>query len=558
MINVDYPSILDLFAQHRAAGRADSVSFLVWYLENYYRLDQIEAIDAVCDQPGDKGVDGIFVNDNNQTITVFQSRMYQNSAARVGDAPLRSFAGTLTQFETLERIEAMIAAAGTAQVAALVKRLDLVNKITTHELRGEFVTNLDMDDNGGRFVAATPKITFVGKTVLQTTYISDARDIPPHARRAFDIGGFDVTQYAIDAETKAAIVPVKAAELVSLEGIADQSVFAYNVRGPLGKTQVNKDIVLSIGDAGAHKLFPLFHNGITVISKELDIASDTLAVADYYVVNGCQSLTALFDNRNKLTDDLRIITKFIKLDPASPVADQITRFSNNQNGVKPRDFKSNHPIQIRLKNEFAQHYTEQYVFEIKRGEPLAAGDVISNEDAGLYLRAFDLKEPWTTHRKSEVLDDRHADLFGRPDVTADRIVLCQVIIDEIAKGLPQLENQLAARYVLIRYMLLYIIREVMEHDEIGRQAIANPADFVRDPTIRKRFANCIKSIVDDLIIDLNGEIADIGEDFDYRDRLRDSKWVTDIRRTLVTGYLKQVQRKRIASMSEEWGKAGVC
>lgn len=485
MIEVDYPKILELFAHHRAAGRADSVSFLVWYLENYYRLDQIEAIDAVCDQPGDKGVDGIFANDNNQTITVFQSRMYQNPASAVGDAPLRSFAGTLTQFETAEKIAALIAAAGTAEVAKLARRLDLVNKIATHELRGEFVTNLDMDANGAAFVAATPQISFVGKTALKTSYISDSREISPHARRAFDIGGFEVTQYAVDADTKAAIVPVKAAELVALDGIADQSVFAFNVRGPLGKTQVNRDIVSSIADAGSHKLFPLFHNGITIISKELETSPDTVAVTDYFVVNGCQSLTALFDNRNKLTDDLRILVKFIKLDPASAIADKITRFSNNQNGVKPRDFKANHPIQIRLQNEFDQYYARQYVFEIKRGELLYAGERISNEDAGLYLRAFDLKEPWATHRKSEVLDDRHADLFGRPEVTADRIVLCQTIIDEIAKGLPQIENQLAARYVLIRYLLLYIVREVMEHDAVGKRAIANPENFVRDPATEK-------------------------------------------------------------------------
>lgn len=195
------------------------------------------------------------------------------------------------------------------------------------------------------------------------------------------------------------------------------------------------------------------------------------------------------------------------------------------------------------------------MFEIKRGELLYAGEWISNEDAGLYLRAFDLKEPWATHRKSEVLDDRHADLFGRPEVTADRIVLCQTIIDEIAKGLPQIENQLAARYVLIRYLLLYIVREVMEHDAVGKRAIANPENFVRDPATRKKFAACVRTIVEDLIIDLNGEIADVGEDFDYRDRLRDSKWVIDLRRTLVAGYQKQVQRKRIAPMSEEWAAA---
>lgn len=128
----------------------------------------------MCDQPGDKGVDGIFVNDNNQTITIFQSRIYQRPDATVGDAPLREFTGTLTQFDTAPKIEALIAAAGNAQVARLARKLDLVNKIATHELRGEFVTNLDMDANGRAFIDATPQITFVGKTALNTSYISDS------------------------------------------------------------------------------------------------------------------------------------------------------------------------------------------------------------------------------------------------------------------------------------------------------------------------------------------------------------------------------------------------
>jgi hypothetical protein len=235
-----------------------------------------------------------------------------------------------------------------------------------------------------------------------------------HAPISFEISGFHVTEYIVDENTKAAIAPIKATELVALEGIADQSVFAFNVRGPLGKTQVNRDIVSSINNPSSHKLFPLFHNGITVIAKQLDTNSEKISVSDYFVVNGCQSITALFDNRYKITSDLRVLAKFIKMDPASSVAEMITRFSNNQNGVRPRDFKANHPIQIRLQNEFDRDYSGQYAYEIKRGEADRPGVTISNEDAGLFLRAFDLKEPWATHRKYEVFDDKHGDLFARP------------------------------------------------------------------------------------------------------------------------------------------------
>src|SRR5206468_2492466 len=127
--------------------------------------------------------------------------------------------------------------------------------------------------------------------------------------------------------------------------------------------------------------------------------------------------------------------KFIHMEPTSALAKQITDFSNNQNGVKARDFMANNPMQIRLQNEFHNVYGGQYSFEIKRGEAKGPGTVISNEYAGLLLMAFDLKEPWATHRKYQVFEDRHADLFGRPEVTADRIVLCHVIAEAIEEAL---------------------------------------------------------------------------------------------------------------------------
>ncbi|MFB9979192.1 hypothetical protein ACFSQQ_13315 [Mesorhizobium kowhaii] len=103
MIDVDYPKLLDLFPEHLDPNRSESASFLIWYLQNYYRLDSLEAVDAVCDQSNDKGVDGIYVNDNDQTITIFQSKISQKSNSTVGDAALKTFAGTLGQFDTIEK-----------------------------------------------------------------------------------------------------------------------------------------------------------------------------------------------------------------------------------------------------------------------------------------------------------------------------------------------------------------------------------------------------------------------------------------------------------------------
>ena len=434
----------------------------------------------------------------------------------------------------------------------------MINKISNHELRGEFVSNIEIDKNGTGFLDTAQHIAFIGKTKLETTYISDKRTLPIHKKRDFDVIGFKVTEYTVDANVSAAIAPIKATELVQMDGIANQSLFAYNVRGPLGKTGVNKEIRASIQKPELHKLFPLFHNGITIISKELAVSDDSISIDDYYVVNGCQSLTALYDNRKVLTDDLRVLIKFIKLEPTSPFAKTVTEFSNNQNGVRERDFMSNDQTQVRLQNEFKTHYAGDFWLEIKRGEVKGDGRKISNEDAGLLIMAFDLKEPWGTHRKYQVFDEKYTNIFGKPDVTADRIVMLQVISDAITEALPHIENSLVAKYNLARYALVYVVRNVLEKDALFTELVTAPQNFVRDKAKRERFLACVRGVVGDVIEGLNSK-TDVGEeddqDFDYRGKLRDEQWVKELSKGVVTEHMILLRRGKIQSFSEEWNAA---
>jgi hypothetical protein len=555
-LELSYPKLLDLFTQHLdAKRRSESASFLIWYLENYYRLDTLEAVDAVCDNRGDKGTDGIFVNDDDETITIFQSKIAQSDVKSIGDKSLRDLAGTMKQYESRESLSEMISAAGKADVAKLATRLDLANKIGVYELRGEFLSNIDIDGNGEAYLKSVPNITFVGRKNLEQAYISPAREVPDHKPASFDVTGFTVTEYSAGTLTNAAIAPIKAKELVTLDGIADQSLFAPNVRGPLGRTGVNRDIVKSIKKKELHKFFPLFHNGITVITGSLIVGKERIDIGDYYVVNGCQSLTALYANSSFLTDDLRILTKFIKLDKDSELARQVTRFSNNQNGVKPRDFVANTGIQIRLQNEMTKCYPQQYSFEIKRGEAHPKGiSVINNEESGLLLMAFDLQEPWATHRRYLVFGDRHAEIFGRPEVTADRIVLCQVISEAALIAAQKITNSLFQKYLLTKYLFMYIGRQIINNDPGGKEILSTPATFVRNVSDRNRFRSCMTAVFSEVVVDLNHEVEELGVDFDYRDKLRDTKWVKSIAGSVVKDHLKQVARGRIDSLTVELAK----
>ena len=160
-MDFNYPDILTLFREYLDPKRSESASFLIWYLENYYRLDPREAVDSVCDQNGDKGIDGIFVNDNTQIIVIFQSKISQKNTT-VGDVSLKEFAGSLNQFRDAGSIRKLIASAGKAQVAALADRLGIIDKVDEYELRAEFLSNIGLDANGVAYLEQTPSMSFIG------------------------------------------------------------------------------------------------------------------------------------------------------------------------------------------------------------------------------------------------------------------------------------------------------------------------------------------------------------------------------------------------------------
>ena len=129
MLDLKYPKLLDNFKEYIDPKRSESASFLIWYLENYIRLDKLEAIDSVCDQSGDKGIDGIYVNENEEIIYIFQSKILQNPNATIGDTSLKEFLGTISQLETSVKIDLLLKSAGDADVAKLIKRLEISKKI---------------------------------------------------------------------------------------------------------------------------------------------------------------------------------------------------------------------------------------------------------------------------------------------------------------------------------------------------------------------------------------------------------------------------------------------
>ena len=552
-LDLNYPAILKIFGNHLIPGRVESRALLGWFLENYYRLDETDAQDAICDGPDDKGIDGIYVDGNIERVVVFQTKLRQNGAKTLGDGDLKQFAGTLDQLRTRQSIEDVQNSTANTELQHLIKETDLAGLVEKgYEIRGVFITNANKDGSATAYLASRPDISVFDGAALKDNWVPPGEAAPVHTAMTFRLDGLASIQYKTPDAT-VYVAALLANELVAMAGLQSGELFAWNVRQTLGKTKVNKAIAESVKDQPEHKNFVLYHNGLTILTEEAQIGEDTLTINGYTVVNGCQSLTTLFENRAKITDELRLLARVIQLQPGSELAAKITRHSNNQNSISARDLQSNSTMQRRLQAEFNLIFSGEFGYEIKRGEVIDAKHAITNEEAARQLLAFDLQQPWAGHQTYRLFDELHSEIFGRREVNAMRVATLSVLFDAVLETLPELENKLVASYTLTRFFMLYLLRQALEVDEAGKQFIRDPERIVAQIGFAQLKA-IAKKILSDLIVDLNAELEEREEaknPFDHKRELKSPTAVRALAKQIIPSYEKAIRRGRATAFSTE-------
>ncbi|MDT0496110.1 AIPR family protein [Algiphilus sp. W345] len=554
-MDFDYPQLLDALKAELIPGRTESHAFLLWFLKNYYRLDEIEAADAVCDGFDDKGIDGIYVDENLECVDIFQCKLVQNPVKTLGDTQLKEFIGTLSQLQTEDQINALAASTSNVELRNVLAAENVATKVAEgFTVRGVFLTNISADGNATTFLKVRDDCKLFDKDALVAGYIHAGPSTPVGTKVEFDIFGQESSEHIIGDAT-VMFAPLKASELVGLDGIANNQLFAWNVRGSLGRTKVNKDIGRSVDDAGEHKNFLMFHNGLTLLCNELKRTGDKIEVSGYSVVNGCQSLTSLYEHKAKITDDLRLMARLIKLPAGSDLGEKITHHSNNQNPINARDMQSNSSIQRRLQNEFQAVFGGAATYRIKRGEADGSVITIDNDEAGRLMLAFDLGQPWTCHQSYKILDELHSDIYARPEVNAQRIYAICALGDVVLDNLEKIDHKLLSSYRLTRYFLMHLLRLALEEDPDGKALCKDPRDYLTSPGSLDRMKAAASTVIRDLIIDLNAEVKDRDEKdnpLDFKRELKSPNSVRDLAKSIIPQYQKAVARDRASSFSGEW------
>lgn len=542
--DLEYQSLSGLIGKYENKGRGESASFLNWFLENIYRLDETTADDAICDQSLDKGIDGIYVDHSAEEIHLFQSKISQKKSS-IGDVSLKEFAGSIEQFRSKESIESILSGNANVHLKKIIERNSLSTLVEQgYSIVGVFVTNSEKDENTNQYLKISDSILVFCAEKITENFIEFDADEGVKEKFSLDTSYAGMIDLSVDKDTHIYVLPVSASELVRMDGIADGVLFSQNVRYSLGNTPVNKAISKSIFEKAEHRQFPLYHNGITIICKSArhDMDAEKLEIEDFVVVNGAQSISTFFHNSSKLTEDLRVFVKVVSLNDQT-LARKITINSNNQNSIKPRDLRSNHDLMLRLRAEFEKNKLG-YEFEIKRGQTISGENtVISNEEAGRLLLAFDLNEPYSCHQIYRVFDEKYAQIFGRPEVTVHRIVFLYELMQIIFSSVDSLKNKPLSKYTLTRFLVVDIVSQIMRMFSDGRDFLRSESRLSDDEDKGRILEKC-REILGGLIVDMNYEVSRRGDALDYKKESKSPESVREWREILMKSYEKDFLREK--------------
>lgn len=182
-----------------------------------------------------------------------------------------------------------------------------------------------------------------------------------------------------------------------------QGIFYDNVRGYLGENPVNKEIIATVEDPKKYVQFPILNNGITIVTRTMNSSGDKFKLADYQIVNGCQTSHVLYKCRDKIDKNMMIPIKIVNT--VSPeLVNSVIRSTNRQTQVLDEAFESLKEFHKQLQeyyetyNEENRLYYERRSHEFDNEKKLKRYNVITLPvQLQAYMSMF-MEEPHSMHR----------------------------------------------------------------------------------------------------------------------------------------------------------------
>jgi len=213
---------------------------------------------------------------------------------------------------------------------------------------------------------------------------------------------------------RAVYVAVPATDLVRLVEKYGDALYSANIRDYLGGRAYKRNINRQIEETATHdpKNFWVFNNGITLITRNVSPTTDRVECSGLAVVNGAQTIGSLTEaSRRGSVDEVMLSARIIESSDQDLIQD-IIRYNNTQNPIKPWELRVLDPVQKRIEHDFKDKLKVNYQF--RRGVGRSGPEDVLCEKLGPWLNSF-YGDPTTSHRNSpELFDDeaKYRSLFN--------------------------------------------------------------------------------------------------------------------------------------------------
>ncbi len=386
MATQTYPRAIDEFREH-LAELADTwydgdqrkafrhAAFQIIAPDPTLSDEQVIELTAI-DQSGDLEIDGWFVDEQAETVFLFQAT---GGGTQAREDKVTKFWNAPDELLNPERVST----SNNQLVKELSKELDA-------RLSEEFSISMVFASGAGFSPSARSFADSRRRRERELTRLSGESLVCPCTFQLLDLA--DIAQafddyragfrrertdvelqvngawtYVVDqSENRSIRATVPAGEIVRVFKTNGYKLFDLNPRGPLANAKVNKNIERTLDRPEGRSRFHLLNNGMCATCEDFRVSNGTgtISIENLQIVNGCQTTVTLSKRTPEELSETHVDLKLVvaKRDLAQLIAES----SNSQTALRAKDYTSFERQQLILQDEFRRLQPPWY-YEIKQG-----------------------------------------------------------------------------------------------------------------------------------------------------------------------------------------------
>ena len=499
----------------------DYHAFTYWFIDTVFGLEKTHVLNSICNGMHDKGVDAVLIDSIEQHVIIIQSKFeHEGGQRQVKESEIKQFAAVRDYFRSRQALLGATAKANQTARRLLDKAFDVIHRkhytwelifITTHK---EAPRIEDLVYKTFAFKPSEFRIYYYDRIVQLLK--DKLRDFTP-ILSPYSLPYKDADKTMIRTlHNRSWVLTVPTDEIRLMVNKYQDKLFRKNVRNFLGKSTCNKAIQETLKYEPEN--FWYYNNGISILCDEasLNVEKKYVRLVNPQIVNGCQTARSIERFRGELRGE--VLVRVIE-SKSHRFINSITLYQNSSNPVKKRDFKSNDPVQVRLKHELRRR---GYYYEIKRGEeyntmkkkyPALKQEYpnaeewgsVSNEVVAKVVAAVKLNPATAAAKGSETFfdDEVYGRLFPEKISTYNCLapfMMYKHFIRETYRGEKKKFHKLKKAWPFKNRAAFYVLRFIYESMEEANDWEKKFVSFCEDSTVEeyRRFYDQIKKVINQL------------------------------------------------------------